>query len=62
MSKKLAAWFHQKIRVVGTICHLPSNSGCVFADVFFLDLDFVEEHGDVGVIFTETIEIVCYFV
>jgi hypothetical protein len=34
-----------------------------FADVFFtVDLDFVEEHGDVVVTFTETTEIVCYFV
>ena len=35
---------------------------CVCRCFFTLDLDFEEEHGDVGVTFTETIEIVCYFV
>jgi hypothetical protein len=29
---------------------------------FTVDLDFVEEDGDVVVTFTETTEIVCYFV
>jgi hypothetical protein len=42
--------------------HLPSNNGCVLLMFFTVDLDFVEEDGDVVVTFTETTEIVCYFV